>query len=444
MSALNQFAVACAAIAAASGAVWASDSPVSGEATELTLTVGTGVVIDCPDGIARIAASSPEIVDAVTASSKEVLFHARALGRATMVIWSKSDQRRTYNVTVEPNLEPMRRLLRATFPGENLDVVATQGSLALIGQASAQAIADRALALVSATVKNAINNVKVAPAPENQVVLRVRFAELDRTTAAQFGVNLLSTGALNTIGNITTGQFASASLSQVAGTIPGSAAGTATSFTLSDMLNIFAFRPDLDLGVIISDLQQRGLVQMLAEPNLVASNGKEASFLAGGEIPVPVAQAGAGTGAISVQYREYGIRLSFTPWITPQHTIRIHVKPEVSSLDQADGVTAAGFNIPALTTRRMETDIELGEGQSFVIAGLLDDRVTENLSQVPGLAHIPVLGALFKSRSETKSKTELIVIVTPSTARPVTGARPDLPWPKPFLGGAKEEPKSTP
>src|SRR5579875_969844 len=353
-----------------------------------------------------------------------------------MVIWSKTDQRRTYNVTVEPNLEPMRRLLRTTFPGEKLDVVASQGSLALIGEASSQAIADRALALVSASVKGAVSNIKVASSAENQVVLRVRFAELDRTAAAQFGVNLLSTGALNTIGNITTGQYASAALSQVG--------GAGASFSLSDMLNVFMFRPDLNLGVLIADLQQRGLVQMLAEPNLVASNGKEASFLAGGEIPVPVAQAGAGTGAISVTYREYGIRLSFTPWITPQHTIRIHVKPEVSSLDQADGVTAAGFNIPALTTRRMETDVELGEGQSFVIAGLLDDRVTENLSQVPGLSHIPVLGALFKSRSESKSKTELIVIVTPSTARPVNGARPDLAWPKPFMGPQKEEPKSTP
>jgi pilus assembly protein CpaC len=416
--------LSCAGIAGATGAESSSD------ATELTMTVGTGTVIDCPEGIARIAASSPEIVDAVTASNKEVLFHARAIGRATMVIWSRSGPRRTYNVTVEPNLEPMRRLLRTTFPDEKLDVAASQGSLALIGQASSQAVADRALALVAATVKSAINNVKIAPTPEDQVVLRVRFAELDRTAAAQFGVNLLSTGALNTIGNITTGQFASAAVQQIA--------GANTQFTLSDMLNIFAFRPDLNLGVIIADLQQRGLVQMLAEPNLVASNGKEASFLAGGEIPVPVAQAGAGTGAISVQYREYGIRLTFTPWITPRHTIRIHVKPEVSSLDQADGVTAAGFNIPALTTRRMETDIELGEGQSFVIAGLLDDRVTQNLSQVPGLAHIPILGELFKSRSQNKSKTELIVIVTPSTARPVVGARPDLPWPAPFLGGTKE------
>jgi pilus assembly protein CpaC len=404
-----------------------------GEATELTLTVGTGTVIDCPEGIARIAASSPEIVDAVTASSTEVLFHARGVGRATMVVWSKSNQRRTYNVTVEPNLEPVRRLLRETFPEEQIDVVATKESLSLIGQASSQAVVDRALALV----KGAVSNIKVAPASvENQVILRVRFAEMDRTTAAQFGVNLLSTGALNTIGGTSTGQFPSGALSSISGSMAPSAA----TYTLSDMLNIFAFRPDLNLGAVISDLQQRGLVQMLAEPDLVASNGKEASFLAGGEIPVPVAQAGAATGAITVQYREYGIRLSFTPWIMPKHVIRIHVKPEVSALDHSNGVTSSGFNIPALTTRKIETDVELGEGQSFVIAGLLDDQITENLSQVPGLSHIPVLGTLFKSRSESKSKTELIVIVTPSTALPVTDQGPELVWPKPFLGPPQDQP----
>jgi pilus assembly protein CpaC len=410
-----------------------------GDVSELTMTVGTGVVIDCPEGISRLAASSPEIVDAVTASTKEVLFHAKGLGRATMVVWSKTNQRKTYNVTVEPNLEPLRRLLRETFPEEQMDVVATKESLALVGRASSQAVADRALSLVTGSVKGAISNVSIAPPGlQNEVVLRVRFAELDRTTAAQFGVNLLSTGALNTIGRLTTGQFPAGAVSQVTGNIPAAAAGTSTSFSLSDMLNIFAFRPDLNLGVLIRDLQTRGLLQILAEPNLVATNGKEASFLAGGEFPVPVVQAGASAGAISVQYREFGIRLSFTPWITPQRTIRIHVKPEVSSLDPANGVTVSGFNIPALSTRRVETDIELGEGQSFVIAGLLDERVTENLSQVPGLAHIPVLGALFKSRSETKSRTELIVIVTPGTVSPVSGQSTDPVWPYPFLGPAAE------
>jgi pilus assembly protein CpaC len=415
------------------------------DVTELTMTVGTGVVIDCPDGIARLAASSPEIVDAVTASSKEVLFHAKGLGRATMVVWSRTNQRKTYNVTVEPNLEPLRRLLHETFPEEQMDVVATKESLALVGHASSQAVADRALALVAASVKGAVNNVNIAaPGVQNEVLLRVRFAELDRTTEAQFGVNLLSTGALNTIGRLTTEQFSSGTVSQVTGSIPAAAAGTSTSFSLSDMLNIFAFRPDLDLGVIIRDLQTRGLLQILAEPNLVATNGREASFLAGGEIPVPVAQSGVSAGAISVQYREYGIRLSFIPWITPQHTIRVHVKPEVSSLDPSNGVTVSGFNIPALSTRRVETDIELGEGQSFVIAGLLDQRVTESLSQVPGLAHIPVLGSLFKSRSENKSRTELIVIVTPGTVAPVTGQSPEPVWPRPFLSSQEDTSKLKP
>ena len=411
---------------------------------ELNLTLGTGIVIDCPETIARVSTSAPEVVDAVTASSREVLFHAKGLGKATLVVWSKSGQRKTYNVTVEPNLEPMRRLLHETFPEEEIDVRATRDSMSLVGRVSNQAVADRALALVIASAKGAVSNLQIAPAGvENQVLLRVRFAELNRSAVSEFGVNLLSTGALDTIGRVTTGQLPAPGLGSVTGSIPGNAAGTKTTFSFSDLLNIFAFRPDLNLGAVISDLQTRGLVQILAEPNLVATSGKEASFLAGGEIPVPVAQGGAVAGAISIQYHEFGIRLSFTPQVTDHHTIRLHVKPEVSSLDWADGVTVSGFRVPALTTRRVETDIELGEGQSFVIGGLIDDRVTENLSQVPGLAHIPLLGALFKSRSETKSKTELIVIVTPETALPVTKQTALPVMPKPFLG-PPEERKSKP
>jgi pilus assembly protein CpaC len=411
---------------------------------ELNLTLGTGIVIDSPETITRVSTSAPEVVDAVTASSREVLFHAKGLGKATLVVWSKSGQRKTYNVTVEPNLEPMRRLLRETFPDEEIDIRATRDSMALVGRVSNQGVADRALALVTASAKGAVSNLQIAAAGmENQVLLRVRFAELNRSAVSEFGVNLLSTGALNTIGRATTGQFPAPSLGSVTGSIPASAAGTTTAFSFSDLLNIFAFRPDLNLGAVISDLQTRGLVQILAEPNLVATSGKEASFLAGGEIPVPVAQGGAAAGAITIQYHEFGIRLSFTPQVTAHHTIKLHVKPEVSSLDWADGVTVSGFRVPALTTRRVETDIELGEGQSFVIAGLIDDRVTENLSQVPGLAHIPLLGALFKSRSETKSKTELIVIVTPETAQPATGQTSQPVMPKPFLGPAEER-KSKP
>ena len=194
-------------------------------------------------------------------------------------------------------------------------------------------------------------------------------------------------------------------------------------FTISDALNIFAFRPDLNLAAFIQALQNQGVLQVLAEPNLVTTNGKEASFLVGGEFPVPVVQGGASVGSVTIIFREFGIRLTFQPVITPVKTIRLHVKPEVSMLDPGNGVTLSGFRIPALTTRRMETNIELGEGQSFVIAGLMDDRATESLSKVPGLSNIPVLGALFKSRQENKTKTELVVIVTPVIADPAETSR---------------------
>lgn len=409
------------------------------EPVELSLTVGMGMVIDSPDVVTRISASAPEIADAVPASRREVLINAKALGKATLVVWCKSGERTAYNVTVEPDLEPLRKLLRETFPEEDIGLLATREALALVGHASSQAVADRAVALVTAAAKGAVSNLQIAPAPqENQVLLHVRFAELNRTAISELGVNLLSTGALNTPARVTTGQFPTGSLSGVTGGLPGTLSGATTSFAFSDLLNIFAFRPDLNLAVLIRDLQSRGLLQILAEPNLVATSGKEASFLAGGEFPVPVVQGGAAVGAVTIQFREFGIRLSFTPLITPQHTIRLHVRPEVSSLDAASGVTVSGFRIPALTTRRVETDVELAEGQSFVIGGLIDDRMVENLAQVPGLAHIPLLGALFKTRSETRSKTELIVIVTPETALPVNGVPPQPAMPRPFLGPAAE------
>ncbi|HEY1243144.1 MAG TPA: pilus assembly protein N-terminal domain-containing protein [Bryobacteraceae bacterium] len=432
--------------AAALAALWAAaaraGTPPAPEHVELNLTAGAGIVIDCPEGIARLAASNPEVADAVTASAFEVLFHTKAAGRATMVVWSRSGRRITYDLTVEPNLEPLRRLLRETFPEEQIDLRASRDSLALIGHASSQAVADRALTLIAATAKGAVSNLEIAPPPpENQVLLRVRFAELNRSAVQEFGVNLFSTGALKTIGQTAAGQFPAATLSAPPPTVPGGFAGSAAPFALSDILNIFAFRRDLNLGAVIHDMQTRGLLQILAEPNLIATSGKEASFLAGGEFPIPIAQGTGGGVSISIQFKEFGIRLSFLPLITPHHTIRLHVKPEVSSLDAADGVQISGFRIPALSTRRVETDLELEEGQSFVIAGLVDDRVIENLSQIPGLAHIPVLGALFKSRSETKTKNELIVMVTPETARPAPPGA-GLVMPKPFLAPVPEASRS--
>jgi len=414
--------------------------PTSATPQNLSLVVGTGAAIDCPEGVIRVSTSNPEVVDAVIASDGEVLFHSKALGQATLMVWSKAGERRIYQVTVEPNLQPLRGLLRETFPAEQIDLRAARDSLALVGHASSQAVADRALALIAASVKGAINNLEVdAAPPARQILLKVRFAELNRKAAADFGVNLLSTGALNTIGGTSTQQFSPPGMADLTGGIPKSNSASAT-FKLSDLLNIFAFRPDLNLGAFLRDLQSRGLLEILAEPNVVASNGKEASFLAGGEFPIPVVQAGSSAGAITVQYREYGIRLTFLPQLTPNRTIRLHVKPEVSTIDPANGITVSGFQIPALSTRRVETDIELFEGQSFAIAGLLDQRVQQQLERMPGFASIPLLGALFRSHSVSKDKTELVVIVTPEATGPLEGTPPIPPMPVPFLGPAEPPP----
>ncbi len=405
-------------------------------AEELRLPAGRSAVIDFPSDIARISTSNPEVVDAVAVSLREVLLHGKAVGSATVVIWSKNGRRSFYQVSVEPNLEPIERLLKETFPGEEIHVQAAKEALALTGRVSSQAVAERAAALVAGAAKNVVNNLQVAPnAPDPQVLLRVRFAELNRSALDALGANLVSTGALNTPGSVTTGQFPSPRPQELEGAIPGALPGTQSRFTISDALNVFAFRPDLNLAAFIRALESQGLLQILAEPNLVTTAGKEASFLVGGEFPIPVVQGGQNIGAVTIQFREFGIRLSFLPAVTPHRTIKMMVRPEVSTIDMANALVFQGFTIPALATRRMETHVELGPGQSFVIAGLIDDRVTETLAKIPGLADIPVLGALFKSRQRNRSKTELVVIVSPEITRPLEAGQP-LPgpeMPRPFL-----------
>lgn len=394
---------------------------------EIRVPLGRSVVIDYPEDVSRISTSNPEIVDYVPVSTREILLHAKGLGTATLVVWAKSGQRNLYSVNVEMNLEPVRRLLRETFPGEQIEVTAVRESISLNGTVSSAAVAERAAALLQGLAKNVVNNLRTRPAPaDKQVLLRVKFAELNRTAALQLGANLISTGALNTPGSISTQQFSPPRPTALQGTIPGALPGTTTSFNLTDALNIFAFRPDLNVAATIKALQQQGVLQILAEPNLLTSNGKEASFLVGGEFPIPVLQGGANAGAVTVQFREFGIRLTFTPNLTDSGTLKMYVRPEVSTIDLTNSVTLSGFTIPALATRRVESHIELAPGQSFVIGGLIDDRTTESLTRIPGLANIPLLGALFRARSENRSKSELIVLVTPEIVEPMSASDPKL------------------
>lgn len=405
-------------------------------AEDLSLTVGKSVVLDFPADIDRISTSDPAIVDASPVTRREVLIQAKGFGSATVIIWGRSGEKQFYNITVEENLDPLRRLLHDTFPGLDIQVFSSRDSISLVGHVPTKEIADRAAALAAPFGKTIVNSLRLdSQGAEKQVVLHVVFALLDRSVDDQFAVNLVSTGAGNTIGGIAPGGAPAPTFSQLNGTIGAPAAGTTSQFSISDALNIFAFRPNLNIAAFIRALQTRQLLQILAEPNLVTSNGKEASFVVGGEFPIPILQGGAAAGAITIQYREFGVKLNFMPLITENDTIRIHVRPEVSSLDFTNAITLNGFTIPALATRKAETYVELGQGQSFLIAGLLDDSVTQTLTHIPGLANLPILGALFRSKNETRSRTELVILVTPQIALPLKpGEKQQMPpMPEKFL-----------
>jgi pilus assembly protein CpaC len=400
----------------------AADSP----ARKLEMSSGEGTALDFEADVTRVYTSNPDVADLVVITSREVVVNAKAQGSATLLVWLQSGERQALSATVSADLGAARKLLRETFPKENITLNGSRDAISLVGRVSSQEVSDRAVLLLKPFAQSVVSNLEaVSLRGLRQVGLHVVFAELDRTATESFGVNLLSSGGGNTQARTSTGQFTAPNPTQ----IPGS------TFNLADALNIFAFRPDLNIGATIKALEAKGVLQILAEPNLVASEGKEAHFTVGGEFPVPVPQSGAAPGAITIQFREYGIRLTFLPTVTANGTIRMHVTPEVSTIDLANGVILNGFSIPALSTRRMETDIELREGQSFLIAGLLDNRVTESLSGIPALENLPVIGALFRSHNRVKSKTELVVLVTPTMAFPLPeGEAPPLPaMPEPFL-----------
>lgn len=403
-------------------------------AEDLRLTVGKSVVIDYPSDIRQISTSNPDIVDASPVTTREILLHGKGIGAATMVVWSKAGQRTFYNVNVDLNLDSLRRSLREDFPNEKVDVRPSRDAITLTGVVSSKDTSDRLAALTATYAKTVVNNLQIAAGPvEKQILLRVKFAELDRTASQSYGVNFISTGAANTVGGVTTGQ-ASASITSLQGKDRTGLVAPVTA-TISNALNIFAFRPDLNLGAFIQALQANNILQILAEPNLVTTNDKDAQFLVGGEFPVPTLQGGANSGAVTVQFREFGIRLTFHPFVTANKTIKMYIKQEVSTLDTADGVVINGFTIPALSTRRAETNVELGEGQSFIVAGLVDNRETDSFSKIPVLSSMPIFGSLFKVRAENKNRSELVMMVTPEITEPLnpSDAKPLPTFPRDFL-----------
>jgi pilus assembly protein CpaC len=252
---------------------------------------------------------------------------------------------------------------------------------------------------------------------------------VDRSKEKQLGINVFSTGLGNTLATVGTGQYSPPTVG-----LPSS--GSSASATIGNELQLFTFFPGLNLGATIEALEQRGLVETLAEPNVMAVNKQEASILAGGEYPYPVAQASAGgQSAISIMFKEYGVRLNFIPTITPRGTIRLQVAPEVSALDFTNAIEISGFDVPAITTRKVKTEVELNDGQSFVLGGLLDNTETESFQKIPFIGDIPFIGKFFQSMQRTKTNTELIIIVTPEIIAPMPAGTnpPELKFPEKFL-----------
>ena len=390
---------------------------VPAENQVVRILVGHSIVIRTDPRLTRVLVGNPAVVTTDTTAPNEVVVTATAPGSSSVVLWQENNQSRIIEVFADLDVSLLREATARNFPNEAIQVEAEEGRVLLSGTASSAAVADQIGKMGAPFSKDIVNSIRLAPPPrQKQVMLKVRFAQVDRSKLTAFGINLFSTGATNTLGTFSTQQYAAPQL--VAVESGGKGVGGST-IGLSDLLNVFLFRPDIDLGVTIKDLQQRNVLQILAEPNLLAASGEPARFLAGGELPYPVLSGAIGAQTVTVQFKPFGVKLEFTGTIESDGTIRLKVFPEVSSLDYTNAVTLSGFVLPAIATRHAETVVQLRDGQSFGIAGLLDQRTTAQFAKVPGIGDIPILGQLFRSRSVSMLNSELLVIVTPTIVDPV-------------------------
>jgi pilus assembly protein CpaC len=396
----------------------------------LHLLVGRSLVITSPTRIKRVSLADPNIAEAVVVTPYQVLLNGKTPGGVSLLLWDESDQSQAFEVSVDIDVLGLSQKIREVFPSEPVQVETSKDVVMLSGKVSSAAVADKILEVVKNSTPKVTSLMQVPVAPAGEIMLQVRFAEVNRSVVSQLGANILHNFGSKMPFLTTTQQFAPPQLGQ-------QSSGT-NNFTISDLLNVFVLRPDIDLAATIKALQQQNVLEILAEPNLMTASGKDASFLAGGEFPFPILQAATGGSfaGITIQFKEFGVRLNFTPTLTADGQIHLKVRPEVSSLDFTNALTIQGFFIPALSTRRVESEMDLADGQSFAIAGLMDNRVTEQLSKIPGIGDIPVLGKLFQSRNRSKSNDELLVVVTPRIVKPLSSDQiPHGPvYPRSFLG----------
>ena len=417
-------------------------------AAPLRVMVGKSLLINTTERLKRVSVTDPNVADAIVITPTQILVHGRSAGEVSLLIWDELERSRSFDLRVDVDVSSASDEERRIFPDEQISVTPSRSAIVLSGHVSTEDIATRAGKIAEAYSKNVVNVLTFGPVGAQEVLLEVKFAEVDRSAALQLGVNYFTPGTGHTVGTLSTGQFGGSTISTSStttttngGSTTTSTAPTTPSINLTNPLNLFLFRTDINFGIVVQALQQKNLLQIHAEPNLIAVNGKEASFLAGGEFPFPIVQPGQGFTAVSISFKEFGVRLRFTPVIMPNGNIHLRVVPEVSQLDFANGLTISGFNIPALSTRRADTEFELQDGQSFVIAGLMDNRLTQIANKFPGLGDIPILGNLFKSKNLQKSKTELMVLCTVHRISPSTQAPAEPAYPQPFLNPEKFDAK---
>jgi len=426
----------------APGTMSAGPAAVAPDATSIDLLVGRSTILNVGTAISRVSLTVPDVADAMVTAPQQLLVHGKTPGTISLFVWDRAGGIKTYEVNVRRDLSHLIEQMRNLFPGEPIAVTGSGKDVVISGIVSSKYVIDKAADVTAGYVdkkENVVNLLKQAEGvASNQVMLRVRFAEVSRSALQELGAAFIANGYKNDwYGRATTQQFAA----------PDFDSDRANGLTFSDFLNVFLFNTKHNIGAVVKALQTKGLFQSLAEPNLIASNGKEASFLAGGEYPYPVAQGTSGQTAVTIVFKEFGVRLSFTPTVLGGDLINLKVKPEVSSLDFANGVSLSGFRVPALSTRRTETEVELQDGQTFAIAGLMNNTVSSTMSKIPGIGDIPVLGYLFRSRAYQKQQTELVVMITPQIIRRgSTGVSQGLPTiVEPYLAApAKPLPQPAP
>jgi len=413
-----------AALAAAALPSTAAVAQAQGQAAagRVELTTGRSTVLTTEFDVTRIAVTNPAIADATVVQPREILIDGKAPGTISLIVWGNG-QRVQYDLVVGQPITPLEQQLKQLFPAETINVAINADAVVLSGRVSSTDVMLRAAEVTRAAApkSNVINMLTVPGANgSKQVMLQVRFAEVNRRAITEVGASFFTgiAGYKNWTGRTTTQQFPAPDFDNDDGLV------------FSDFLNLFLFNNKYNVGTLIKALKQKGYFQSLAEPNLIAYDGQEASFLAGGEFPVPFVSGGS-SNAISIQFKEFGVRLKFRPTIAGD-LIRLHVAPEVSSLDFNNGILLEGFRIPAVTARRAETEVELRDGQSFAIAGLINNETQNDTASLPILSQIPIIGALFKSNADRKERTELLVIVTPRLVRPLN---PDEVPPLPTLPG---------